>query len=303
MIKGEELKGLAGKKIVVTGGAGFIGAKLVKRLVELGARPTAVYLHALNERRLSGAAYIKANLVKPGEVKKVFAEVKGPEFIVHLAAAIPPLGGGLGDTLASIDANLTSTINILNHLPKTVRQFIFASTLDVYGNPVFLPMTEQHPTNPVTYYGAGKLASEKFLQIFFNDKKIPLTILRFSHVYGPGEKKIKVIPLFMDCILNGRRPVLYGEGEEVRDYVYVADVVNAVILSIKKRASGIFNIATGRGNSLKEVLRLMSKITKKDIAPIYRPRKKEFVKLIFDISRARKELNYSPRYNLYEGLR
>ena len=200
-------------------------------------------------------------------------------------------------------ANVTTTQNLLAALPRPPSHIVFASTLDVYGVPEWLPLTEDHPTNPVTAYGEAKLLAERTLEDYCRKHDKKLTILRLSHVYGPSEPQIKAIPIFIANVSSERTPTIFGDGSELRDYVYVADVARAFLSAIEMKVDGIFNIAGGKSTSLKEVLEIIIRISGKNIRPVYRERLKDHVDFCFDITKARTKLGFTASTPLAHGLK
>lgn len=297
---------LAGRNIIITGGTGFIGSHLLIKLIEnkanivlLGRDSNKPQISDLIEKRKIN--FIKYDLTKGDQnISTIIADA---DCLVHLGAFIPRSGASTDDDLyKSIKVNIQGTCNLLKDFQPYIKKIVFASTVDVYGIPVEIPINEQHPTNPVTYYGSSKLAAEKYLSVFSGYYSIKNTILRFSHVYGPGEISNKAIPNFIRMVINGEPPIIFGDGSDVRDYVYVDDVVNATILAIQKNCNGIYNVTSGKGYSISETAKRIIKFSKKDIKPTFKPGGKKPTKFIFDISKAQKDLGYFPKNSIDEGL-
>ena len=291
------------KTILITGGTGFIGSKVVRRLKENKNIYVIVLSRSKSDKEYSNVEHIKCDLMNELDLKRICSKIRDVDIVLHMAAKMPRSSLQQADIDENIKQNLLTTINLLKYLPKNIERFVYSSTIDIYGKPIYNPIDESHPTNPLTYYGASKLASEKYLSIFLNHRETPLTILRYSQVYGPGEPRIKAIPVFIDKFINNKPPILFGDGSDVRDYVYIDDVVNATILALSKNVSGIFNIGSGKGYSVKEVLDIIIDILGNDIKPIYKPRIRKAYTSIFNISLTKKRLGYSPSTTIKEGLK
>jgi len=293
---------LDGKTILITGGTGFIGSNIVKKLKENENVTLIVLSRNKHVKETSNLEYIKCNLLYEKSLVAMQNNIQDVDYVLHMAAMIPKISFQ-SELEENVKQNFLATLNLLKYLPANIKGFIYSSTIDVYGEPRYNPIDESHPTNPLTYYAASKLAAEKYLNIFLNRKHIPLTILRYSQVYGPGEPKIKAIPVFIDKVIKGERPILYGDGSDIRDYVYVDDVVNATILALTKNVGGTFNIGCGKGYSVKEVLDLIIRISGKDIKPIYKPRAKKASSSIYNITLAKEKLGYLPSSTIKDGLK
>jgi UDP-glucose 4-epimerase len=295
-------KRLDGKTILITGGTGFIGSNIVKKLRENENVSLIVVSRSKRIKEAPNLEYIKCNLLDEKSIATIQSKIRDVDYVLHMAAMIPK-SSSQDELEENVKQNLLATLNLLKYLPANIKGFVYSSTIDVYGEPIYNPIDETHQTNPLTYYGASKLATEKYSSIFLNRRQIPLTILRYSQVYGPGEPKIKAIPVFIDMVIKGEYPILYGDGSDTRDYVYVDDVVNATILALSKNLNGVFNIGCGKGYSVKEVLDMIIDISGKEIKPIYKPIIKKPFSSIFDITLAKEKLDYLPSATIKEGLK
>jgi UDP-glucose 4-epimerase len=282
--------------VLVTGPTGFIGVRLVERLLRANYEVCAVVRlpGGLEERR--GLTVVEWDLVHgappPGVPPRADA-------VVHLAARIPaPHRGEEGDFFE----NLTMTTHLLSHLVGP-RHVVFGSTIDVYGRPRSMPLGEDHPTEPLTSYGVSKLLCERHLQEASAARGFVVTVLRFAQVYGPGDRSGKAIPRFIGALLDGQSPVVYDDGSDLSDYVHVDDVAKAVVLALQRRSPGVFNISAGHAHSIAEVLHVLMGIHGAGVRPVYEPRRGEKFDFCLDISRARTNLGYAPEIPLHIGLR
>lgn len=289
-------------RVLVTGGTGFIGGPFLKLLS--GEADTEVVVLTRRARKdYSNIRYVKADLAESRSVEAFATSAGSFDVLVHLMALIPTVGSADPGPHEYVRQNIGATINLANCLGGRVKSVVYGSTLDVYGAVTALPVTEAHQTEPLTYYGATKLAAEKLLAVLCRERGIPLSILRFSQVYGPGEPVIKAIPAFISAVVNGRPPVVYGDGSDLRDYVYVDDAAAAVMSAIRgSSAGGIFNISGGRPVSLLEVLETIIEAGKTSLRPVFEQRRKDRIDMHFDISRAKDILGWVPKVSLCDGI-
>jgi len=293
---------LNNKTILITGGSGFIGSKIVQKL--LTNKSLKIKLITRNQLDYSqdNIDYIKCDLTDISSLK-ILNGIGKVDYVIFLAAKMPD--PSISDNVeVNLKQNFFSALNFINFLPDKLSGFIFISSIDVYGYPVYNPIDEKHPTNPSTYYGASKLSSEKFLKIALYKKQIPLTILRLSQVYGPGEPKLKAIPKFIDLMANeNTSPIIFGNGSDIRDYLFVDDAANAIIMAMISNMPGVYNIGTGKGTSINNVVEIINTILGTKIKPIYKPRVKEEYGSIIDISLAKKTFGYQPSIDFPEGIK
>ncbi len=289
-------------RVLVTGGTGFIGGPLLKML-SFEADIEVVVLARRAKKDHDNIRYIEADLADSRSVE-AFASTAGSfDVLVHLMALIPTVGSADPGVHEYVRQNIGATVNLAACLGGRVKSVVYGSTLDVYGTVTALPVTEAHQTEPLTYYGATKLAAEKLLAVLCRERGIPLSILRFSQVYGPGEPVIKAIPAFISAVVDGRPPVVYGDGSDLRDYVYVDDAAAAVMSAMRgSAAGGVFNISGGRPVSLLEVLETVIAAGKTSLRPVFEARRKDRIDMHFDISRARDILGWAPQVSLCDGI-
>lgn len=301
----------SGKPVLVTGATGFIGSHLVERLVLLGADVT-VAASTLGWRPIIPSLVRdgRVHFVKLGafwnsaSVKRVRSEFNGVEYVVHLGYAMPRGKSSLETAAEDARRNVLGTLTFAQQLPASVSSVCFASSAMVYGSHPSLPVSETDAVHPVTAYAIGKLATERYLRLWAQESGRTLSILRYATVYGPMETVPRAIPNFIRRILAGRSPVIYGEGDDTRDYVHVLDVVDATLVALARdnRATEIYNVGTGKGRTTREIAEQIIQLVGRPIVPRYEPANGESFKMICDIAKARGELGYEPRIGLHEGL-
>jgi UDP-glucose 4-epimerase len=295
-------------RILVTGGAGFIGSHVADRFVALGHEVAVLDdLSTGFERNLPRAArFYRVNLTDTAAVERCFAEFR-PEVVDHHAAQV--------DVRRSVtDPVYDATVNILGGLQLLlastrhgVRKFVYASTGGaIYGEGRTLPATEDHPVNPEAPYGASKHALEHYLYLWKLLHGLDYTVLRYPNVYGPrqnphGEAGVNAI--FIGLMLEGTRPRIFGTGEQVRDYLYVGDVVDANEIALTAGGGEMVNLGTGVGTSVNQIFRELQSILGFADEPIYEPaRPGEVQRNYLDASRAREVLGWQPRVTFRAGL-
>lgn len=230
-------------------------------------------------------------------------EIGQVDVLVHLAAYVPrSKAQEYDDALKCVMTNVLGTCNLLHHVGALSRRIILISTLEVYGPPESIPISESHRTNPTSYYGASKLAAEHYLSVFCERNHKSCIILRLATVYGPGEPYRRAIPNFIRNARKGEQLTVYGDGSDIRDYLFIEDAVEAIMLTIRNRATGIYNIASGTGHSIREVAERIVTISGGHSRITYRPSGGQPTTIILDTTKARKELGFSAKVGLVEGL-
>jgi nucleoside-diphosphate-sugar epimerase len=296
---------------LVTGGAGFIGSHLAEELVRRGQRVRVVDSLITGKRRnldhLPGVEFLEGDLADADVARRAVA---GVEYVLH-QAAIPSVPRSVLDPVTSNRANVTGSVNILVAARDAgVRRLVYAGSSSVYGDTPTLPKHEDMPTRPQSPYALQKLVAEQYCQLFTKLYGFETVTTRYFNVFGPrqdpGSPYSGVISLFSTAILEGRRPVIYGDGGQTRDFTYVANVVDGVLRACEApRAAGeVINVAVGGRISLNELLRVMNQICGTDIQATYEaPRVGDVRDSQADISKARALLGYEPIASFEEGLR
>ena len=297
-------------KALVTGGAGFIGAHLVERLLDSGYKVTVVddLSSAASPDDATNSASLRRIDIADPTLADVFAESR-PDIVFHLAAQIS-VTRSMRDPDADVHANVVGGINLLQQCARygVHRIVLFSTGGALYGEPEYLPCDESHPIKPLSVYGASKLALEHYTRIIAEANGIDYTILRPGNVYGPGQDphgEAGVVAILGLRMLAGKEVVIYGDGGQERDLVYVGDVVDAAMAAARPDAasSGTFNVASGAPTSVNEIFSLLAEETVYDRAPVYAPERPGEVRRIFlDITRARNELGWQPKVEFREGI-
>lgn len=297
------------KKVIVTGGAGFIGSNLVE---ELSKRHSVTVVDDLSTGKIENIAhinnidFIKGSITELDLLKGAF---DGADCIFHLAA-LPSVQRSVEDPLASNAANVDGTLNVLIAARDCgVKKVLYASSSAVYGDEPTLPKREDMKPYPKSPYAVGKITGEYYARVFSELYGLRTVCLRYFNVYGPRQDPASeyaaVIPIFISRIMDGKAPVIFGDGNQTRDFAFVRDVVKANILSMEKeQAEGIFNIACGQKTRLNQLARIIMEIMGLEADLIYHERRPGDIQdSLADISMAKKELGYEPDYDLISGLR
>ncbi|MFQ6057053.1 MAG: NAD-dependent epimerase/dehydratase family protein [Methanosarcinales archaeon] len=291
-------------KILITGGAGFIGSNLVKKLEK---ENEVVVLDNFSTGKREYLSNCKATVIN-GDLRNkelVLKATKDIEVVIHLAAHTSVIES-IENPSFDFENNVIGTLNLLEASFKNkVEKFIFDSYNAVIGDPLYVPIDEKHPVKPKSPYGASKLAAEGYCTAFA-EKGLHTVILRFANVYGINmDNKTSVIPLFINRILNHEPPIIYGDGNQTRDFIHVQDIVESIILSIENGKSGsIYQIGTQVETSINELCQYLLEISGSDLNPIYKPKRKGEIKRNYSmIQKAKQELGYDPSVYLREGLK
>ena len=296
-------------RILVTGGAGFIGSNVVDRFVALGHEVTVFDNLSSGRREFVPAAarLVVGDLTDAAAVERCVAEFK-PEIVDHHAAQID-VRHSVDDPVFDARTNVLGGLSLLQSCTRHgVRKFIYASTGGaLYGEGRTLPATEDHPINPESPYGVSKHTLEHYLYLWKLLHRLDYTVLRYPNVFGPrqnphGEAGVNAI--FIGLMLDGKRPRIFGTGEQVRDYLYVADVVEGNVLALDRASGEMLNLGTGVGTSVNDIVRELNVILGTKIEPIYEPaRPGEVQRIYLDANRAAQSLGWKPRTTFREGLR
>ena len=302
------------KRILITGGAGFIGSHLaedfvkngypVKILDDFSAGNVNNILRLFNYRNFS---MIRGNITDKGLIEKAMSN---SDVVFHLAAQIH-VDRSIIEPRHTFEVNTLGTLNILDTaLENNTELVVYASTSEVYGSAQRVPMNEDHPLNPASPYAASKAAADRLCFSYYNTYKLPVVIVRCFNTYGPRQRDAgyaAAIPKFIDRALAGMPLVIYGDGKQTRDYMYVKDTVNAyklVLGSYEKVLGKAINFGTGKEVSITKLAQTILRLSQSKASLIHvSPRAGEVKRLCADTSLAKETLGFSPRYTLGDGLK
>ena len=304
------LNGLKGKKILVTGGAGFIGSHIVDTLAGENQVTVLDNLYAGHienlQKSIKQITFIKDDILNEAVLNKLVGEA---EYVFHLAANVGNLKS-IEEPYFDMNINIRGTLNVLEACRKSgIKRLICTSSAAVYGDAKHIPIDEKHPLNPESPYAVSKLAEEKYCFAYYKVHGVPATALRYFNVYGPrqgGSAYANVISIFTNKIKEGKPLIIYGDGKQTRDFVFVEDVVQANILAATQPGAvgEYFNIGTGKQYTIRQLIDIFKLITGKNFQVNYadfRPGEKIYSRAA--IEKAQKILAYRPEIELEAGLR
>jgi len=295
-------------KVLITGGAGFIGHNLALYLADRGF--DVVVYDSLERASSLGVSRLREKGVPiiVGDVRdevKLKSSLRGVDVVVH-AAAYVDVEESVRKPLMYFDNNVLGTVSTAKcSLDSNVDFLVYLSSAAVYGNPKYLPIDENHPTEPISPYGLSKLMSEYVLRFYGRVYGLRYAILRIFNVYGPGQTSsyAGVVSKFIERIKEGLPPIIYGDGSQTRDFIYVDDVSEAIKLAIEKKVCDVFNIASGREISINELAEIILRISGLKVKPIYEDKRPgDIERSVADISKAVRILGFKPKVSLEQGL-
>lgn len=300
-------------EILVTGGAGFIGSHIVDRLLDEGFKvrvldnlSTGEIKNLAQHQNKKSFQFIEGDIRNFDLVKKT---VKGVDAVFHEAALVS-VTRSVENPLLSKEINVTGTVNLLKAcVDAHVKRFVYASSCAVYGDTETLPNHENLAPKPLSPYAVDKLAAENYAKVFHNVYGLETASLRYFNVYGPRQKHgpySGVISIFINRLLKNKPPIIYGDGEQTRDFINVKDVVEANMFALSKRKAvgEVFNISTGEATTINKLTETIQKIMDKtSLKPVHaEPRPGDIKHSYGDISKARRNLEYEPKVQLEKGL-
>lgn len=294
-------------KILVTGGAGFIGSHVADAFIEQGHE--VVIVDNLSMGRMENvnpqAKFVNMNIQDP-QIAELF-ENEGFDVVNHHAAQMD-VRLSVADPIFDAQNNIFGTINLLQAAQKNgVKKIIFISSGGaIYGEQDYFPADEEHPTRPLSPYGITKLTGEKYVQFYQHVYNLNFVILRYANVYGPRQNpkgEAGVVAIFSSRMLTGGQPVINGDGLQTRDYVFVRDVVNANLKALDYEESNYFNIGTGIETTVNELFHELNHLTNANAKEVHRAAQPgEQMRSVLNIEKAKKILNWTPQISLNEGL-
>lgn len=294
---------LKNKKILVTGGTGFVGRQTVADLTAAGAETVVLTRRALPASGQTRFVTCDLKTATAEDYQKILAEYGPFDAVLYMAANIPVIGQKKENWAEALDSTLVPLVRFAQSVTGQVKKFVYISSIDVVGVPDRAGYDESCPTPPFTPYGAAKLAGELYLKSLCALSKTAFTALRFAQVYGPREPLLRVIPILLNALETGQEFKLYGTGEEKRRFLYVKDASAAVQAALASEATGIFNIA-GKGEAtLLSVIAAAEQISGKKLRISRVDTAAATFDNVPDTQKAARVLGFEPRYSLEEGLK
>jgi UDP-glucose 4-epimerase len=296
---------MRGKNILLLGGGGFIGTALARRLCENNFNVHILSKHFPAREIEPNMIFYQGNLDDKKILEQVLPECKT---IIHLASSTTP-GSSSRQSVLEADKNITPTLRFLDILQgyENVHIIFVSSGGTLYGNPESTPVNETHPLNPLSFHGAGKVALETFLRTFSTLPEKNTTIVRPSNVYGPGQplrSGFGVIRTMLEHVLRGTVMEIWGDGMSVRDFLYIDDMLSALIRLIDfPYDNNTYNVGSGIGYSLNQLKEIIETVSGKKLSAVYRPSRKSDVKtIVLDSSLLSKKTKWHPTVSLEQGI-
>jgi UDP-glucose 4-epimerase len=299
--------------VLVTGGAGFIGSNLTEALLQRGhfVRILDDFSTGKRENLIFDKAYPSPEIIE-GNIRDLSTcqkAIKGTEYVFH-QAALPSVQRSIEDPETSNAVNVGGTLNVLLAAKETgVKRVIYASSSSIYGDTPTLPKHEEMPSNPLSPYALQKYIGEQYCRLFYQLYSLDTISLRYFNIFGPKQDPNSlysaVIPKFIDALLQGRPPIIFGDGEQSRDFTYIENVVQANLLAMSAEHlhGEAINIACGKRISLNQLLNVLKEILGSKLSPIYQePRKGDVKHSLADICKGKEILNYEPTVGIEIGL-
>lgn len=295
------------KRVMVTGGGGFIGMKVIQELCKRGCE--VVYFDVI-EPKLEGIKRVNRGTIL--DQYDLASAVRGCDYAIHLAAV---LGVQRTDNnrLETLYINIQGTLNVIEACVKEgVKKVVFSSSSEVYGDQDTLPITESNPLNPKSVYAVSKITGEQYLQAYSDMYGIQYDIIRFFNVYGEYQREEFVLPRFVQRVVNNEAPIIYGNGEQVRSFCYVEDAARGLVDALLTETQGeVFNIGNDREPiSMKDLANKVIELSGKSLTPEFvsyeqsdRESSREISKRIPCIKKAKDLLGYEPTFSLEQGLK
>lgn len=296
------------KKVAVTGGLGFIGSHLVSKLNEDNDVVIVDNQTSGNIKNIEGLDFTKIDTdfsdITKAKLEMIFEDV---DYVFHMAAVTSVLQS-VNDPLRSNEVNIAGTLKVLEAAKRCeVKKLILSSSSAVYGETETVPISEKIRINPLSPYAVTKATGELYCRVYSEIYNFSTISLRYFNVFGPKQdpksQYAAVIPIFIDKLLNNENPVIYGDGEQTRDFVSVKQVVEANLLAAESNETGSYNIGLGKSTSINQLFEMIKDIMEKDISPIYEDERAGEIKhSVASISKA-KSIGYTPKNDFVEELK
>jgi UDP-glucose 4-epimerase len=293
-------------KVLVTGGAGFIGSHVVDSLIERGDEVVVVdNLSTGFKENVNPAARFYQLSIGDSKLAELFKRER-PDVVSHYAAQMN-LRRSVAEPLFDAQENILGSLNvILSSVRFGVKKFVYASSSAVYGEAQYLPADEDHPINPISQYGVSKHTVEHYLYLYAHQCGLDYVILRYPNVYGPRQNpygEAGVIAIFTRQMLRREHPTIFGQGDKTRDYTHISDVVQSNLLAIERGNNAIYNIGTGVETSVKQIFDILAEALDYKGSPVYAPAREEEVhRMCLNWGKAQRELGWRPKLPLKEGI-
>ena len=296
---------IAEKNFLITGGTGQIGSFLTEKLLENKANVTVIGRNGNDLKEIQDLVdtkkikFIECDLANENRIKTIGPLLQNVDFLVHLSSELKfSEPKSVSAAHHTVELDIKGTILLLQQL-KQLRGILFTSSIAVYGKPSYIPTDELCPIRPISFYGCGKFATEKYLKLHSSNKDIPLTILRISTVYGQRDRSDQILPIFIRKALLNEPINLYGNSS--RDYIHISDAIEVIMSAIKLNQNNLFNVGTGRKFSNHFILKKIIEITKSQ-SKILRLEKSGVYNFVCNISKATAKLGINPKTSIERGL-
>ena len=302
---------LENTRVLVTGGAGFVGSNLVRRLMRAGARVTVLddlFTGRLENLPASGFEFVLGSVCDAALVGKMVA---GAQVIFHAAAR--NIVVSTRNPREDFETNIGGTLNVLmaaREHPDSIQRVLYTSSTSVYGNPRYLPINEDDHLSLLTPYAVSKLGGENYCMAFYESYGLPTTAVRYSNIYGPGQDPANpycgVVAKFIESLFAGEPPVIHGDGNQTRDFTFIDDAVEATVrAATSDRALGeVFNVGTGTETRVNELVALLLRIVGSEQVPVHKDRRDvdNIRRRVVNIEKTRRALRWVPETTLEQGL-
>jgi UDP-glucose 4-epimerase len=303
---------LDGKNVLVTGGAGFVGSSIVSRLLQIGAVVTVLddFFTGLEENLPPPDPLLKVVRGSVVDERIVRELVVSSDYVFHMAAR--NIIVSTKNPREDFATNIGGTLNVLMAArDSAVQRIVYTSSASIYGNPRYLPINEDDATNMLSPYSVSKYGGESYCKAFFESYRVPVTSVRYSNIYGPMQRPDNpycgVVAKFFASAMAAEAPLIHGDGEQTRDYTYVADAVEATLLAaVSPRAEGqVYNVGTGRETTVNQLAAMIIKICGHDMRPRHLDKRDidNIRRRVLNIEKGRRELRWVPEVTLENGLR